>query len=151
MSREDLSGIFAAPSVAAVWNAYEAIERNGWELTDADVTALLQNPDPDIRGGLGLKILYDQASPQSVARALPLLRDPEILVRMSAARTLRVLTGQHFTYEQPEQWEQWWTANKTNFVVQLHPEELRPRLPNTSPGEMENRPPPATPQGNFPR
>jgi hypothetical protein len=151
VSRQDLSGIFAAPTVGAVWNAYEDIERNGWELTDADVTTLLQNPDPNIRGGLGLKILYDQASSQSVAKALPLLRDPEILVRMSAARTLRALTGQHFTYEQPEQWEQWWQANKTNFAVQLHPEELRPRLPNFPPGEMENRPPPATPRGNLPR
>jgi HEAT repeat protein len=151
VSREDLSGIFAAPVVGAVWNAYEDMERNGWEITDTDVTTLLQNPDPNIRGGLGLKILYDRATPQSVAKALPLLRDSEMLVRISAARTLRALTGQHFTYEQPEQWEQWWQANKTNFVVQLHPEELRPRLPNFPPGGMDNRPPPATPPGNLPR
>jgi hypothetical protein len=57
--------------------------------------------------------------------ALPLLKDPEIPVRVRTAATLRALTGQHFTGEQADEWEKWWAENKANFVVELHPEELR--------------------------
>jgi len=74
----------------------------------------------------GLSVLYRNANKQSIELALPLLKDPERVVRMRTAGTLRALTGQHFTEGQPDQWEKWWAKNKTNFVVEPHPEELRP-------------------------
>jgi hypothetical protein len=127
VSREDLSGVFAAASMGPVWTAYEELQKNGWEISDTDVVTLLKNSDPNIRGGLGLKILYDRANRQSVDLALPFLHDPEPLVRMSAARTLRALTGQHFTEAPADDWEKWWTQNKDHFIVHQHPEELTPK------------------------
>jgi HEAT repeat protein len=129
MSREDLLAVFQAPSMGVVWDAYrEFAEVTGGNVSDADDVALLQNSDPNIRGGLGLVILYQNADKKAVELALPLLKDPEIPVRIRAAATLRALTGQHFTDEQAAEWENWWTENKAHFVVQLHPEELRPHL-----------------------
>jgi HEAT repeat protein len=147
MSREDLLAVFQAPSVGVVWDAYrEFAEVTGGTVSDADDVALLQNSDPNIRGGLGLVILYQNADKEAVELALPLLKDPEIPVRIRAAATLRALTGQHFTDEQAAEWENWWTENKAHFVVQLHPEELRPaRFRTNNSRFLTNRPPVSVP------
>jgi ferric-dicitrate binding protein FerR (iron transport regulator) len=73
--------------------------------------------------------------------ALPLLKDAEPPIRMRAAATLRAMTGQHFTEEQVDQWQAWWTANQAHFTVELHPEELRPRRFRPS-LDGTNEPPP---------
>jgi hypothetical protein len=126
LSREDLLAVFQAPSLGVVWDAYREItEAMGGTVSDAEDLSLLQNSEPNIRGGLGLVILYQNADKQAVEMALPLLKDPEIPVRVRTAATLRALTGQHFTGEQADEWEKWWAENKANFVVELHPEELR--------------------------
>jgi HEAT repeat protein len=111
-------------------------------ITDTEALPLLQNTDPFARL-IGLKILYQNAEKQSVELALPLLKDPELAVRMRAAATLRALTGRPFTEDHPDQWEKWWAENKTNFVVELHPEELRPKWSPTNlpPWLPTNRPP----------
>jgi HEAT repeat protein len=122
----------------------------GAGISDAEAIPLLQNTDPLARL-IGLNILYQNAEKQSVELALPLLQDRERAVRMRAAATLRALTGQHFTEDQPGQWEKWWTENKTNFAVQLHPEELRPQRRRTDDFSrfLNNRPPASA--GNPPR
>jgi hypothetical protein len=147
MSREDLLAVFQAPSMGVVWDAYrEFAEVTGGNVSDADDVALLQNSDPNIRGGLGLVILYQNADKEAVELALPLLKDSEIPVRIRAAATLRALTGQHFTDEQAAEWENWWTENKAHFVVQLHPEELRPaRFRTNNSRFLTNRPPVSVP------
>jgi len=145
MSREDLLAVFQAPSMGVVWDAYrEFAEVTGGTVSDADDVALLQNSDPNIRGGLGLVILYQNADKEAVELALPLLKDPEIPVRIRAAATLRALTGQHFTDEQAAEWENWWTENKAHFVVQLHPEELRPARFRTNNSRFLTNPPPVS-------
>ena len=111
---------------------------------------MLQNIEPFARV-FGLDILYRNADKQSVELALPLLQDSDELVRLKTAQTLRAMTGQHFTETQNNEWTKWWTENKTNFVVQLHPEELRPQLPGIRAGDVGDRPPPATPPENLPR
>ncbi len=98
----------------------------GTGISDTEAIPLLQNTEPLARL-IGLKILYQNAEKQSVELAMPLLNDPERAVRMRAAGTLRALTGQHFAEDQTDEWKEWWTANKTNFVVQLNPEELLPQ------------------------
>ena len=98
----------------------------GYDISNDEAKPLFQNPDPLARM-IGLIILYHNAKKQSVEMALPLLNDPEANIRMRAAGILRALTGQHFKADQPDQWQQWWMANKANFVVELHPEELRPQ------------------------
>ena len=94
-------------------------------ISDEEAIPLLQSPEPPARM-IGLRILSKNADKPSVELALPLLKDPAEPVRAQAAKTLRTLTGQRFTEDQPDQWEKWWNENKTNFVVELHPEELRP-------------------------
>jgi HEAT repeat protein len=100
-------------------------------VSDAEAVPLLQNPDLIARM-IGLRILYANAEKQSVELALPLLKDPEPMVRRRTAATLRALTGQHFTEDQSDQWEKWWNENQATFVVELHPEALRPEWRGTN-------------------
>jgi len=100
-------------------------------VSDAEAVPLLQNPDLIARM-IGLRILYANAEKQSVELALPLLKDPEPMVRRRTAATLRALTGQHFTEDQSDQWEKWWNEHKATFVVELHPEALRPEWRGTN-------------------
>ena len=118
----------------------------GAGISDTEAVPLLQNPEPLARL-IGLRVLYEKAETQSVELALPLLKDPEPLVRMRAAATLRAFSGLHFTEDQADQWQAWWTANKTNFVVELHPEELRPQRRGTNDLQqyLTNRPPAIVP------
>jgi hypothetical protein len=97
-----------------------------YDISNEEAKPLFQNPDPLARM-IGLIILYDNANKQSIDMALPLLNDPERSIRLRAAGILRALTGQHFTADQPDEWKQWWASNKTNFVVEQHPEELHPQ------------------------
>jgi hypothetical protein len=96
------------------------------QISNEEAIPLLQNSEPHARL-IGLWILYQNADKQSVELALPLLRDSDELVRMKDAQMLRALTGQHFTEDQTDEWIKWWAENKTNFVAQPHPEELRPQ------------------------
>ncbi len=74
---------------------------------------------------LGLNALSQKPEKQSVALALPLLRDPDEMVRLKAAQTLRRLTGQQFSEDQADEWENWWIKNRTNFVAQAQFEGSR--------------------------
>ena len=94
-------------------------------LFDKVVPVLLRNTEPNARM-TGLMMLYWKADQQSVAMALPLLKDPIDLVQERANAVLCALTGQHFSQDQPEQWEKWWADHQANFVVERHPEELQP-------------------------
>ena len=74
---------------------------------------------------LGLAVLRIDMNSQSVDLAIPLLKDPEEVIRLRAHDLLTDLTGQNFPVEQPEQWEKWWEQNKTTFKVSISPDELR--------------------------
>ena len=96
------------------------------QISNEEAIPLLQNPESHARL-IGLWILYRNANKQSVELALPLLRDPDELVREKATQALHALTGQPFTKDQPGQWEKWWNENQATFMVKLHPEELWPQ------------------------
>jgi hypothetical protein len=161
--REQLLQFFRLPDMEAI-SLVLAQSRNkngsgmpdfindGTGISDTEAVPLLQNSE-QIARLIGLRVLYQNAEGQSVELALPLLKDAEQAVRMRAGATLRALTGQHFTEDQTDEWVKWWTANKTNFVVELHPEEFRPRwsATNRPPWLMTNRPPPSALPENFPR
>lgn len=117
-----------------------------YDLSNEEVVPLLKNSEPLARM-IGLAVLYQNAKPQSVELALPLLKDPEKALRARTAAMLRALTGQHFTDEQADEWEKWWNENKMNFTVQLHPEELRPQRRGTNDFRWysTNHPPAALP------
>jgi hypothetical protein len=129
--REELLPFFKLSDPEAVGNAFGQMRIQDEKISDDDALPLLQNSQPVARL-FGLKALDQNPEKQSFELALPLLNDPEQLVRVKAAQTLRALTGQHFTEDQADQWQNWWTANKTNFVVLLHPEELQPRRVGTN-------------------
>ena len=126
--REDLLPFFRSSDWRVLDAAWAQLRDQNEKLSDNDALVLLQNPQP-VAQLLGLGILNQNPEKQSVELALPLLQSPDEIVRLKAAQTLRALTGQHFTESQADEWGKWWVENKTNFVVQLHPEELRPRLP----------------------
>jgi HEAT repeat protein len=145
--RQDLLPFFKSSDWEVLDAAYALLRDRQEKLSDDDALILLQNPQA-VAQLLGLSILSQNPEKQSVELALPLLRAPDELVRLKAAQTLRALTGKHFTEDQTDEWVKWWMENKTNFVVHLHPEELRPRLPNAPlPGAGE-RPPPRSRQEN---
>ena len=125
--REDLLPFFRSSDWQVLDAAWAQLRDQNEKLSDDDILVLLQNPQP-VAQLLGLGILNQNPEKQSVELALPLLQAPDEIVRLKAAQTLRTLTGQHFTENQADEWGKWWVENKTNFVVQLHPEELRPQF-----------------------
>ena len=153
MSRAELLQFFNVPDrevISTTLSQFRKADTRGgnlkYDISDEEAIPLLQNSESLARM-IGLNVLYHNAEKQSVELALPLLRDPQQVVRRRAAATLRALTGQHFSDEQPDQWEKWWSENKTNFVVELHPEELRPqhRGTNNFRSFLTNRPPSSVP------
>jgi hypothetical protein len=148
--REDLLPFFKSSDPEALGRAYSQLHDQNEQVSDDEVLPLLQNSQPTGRL-LGLRVLDQNPEKQSVELALPLLKDSDELVRVKAAQTLRVLTGQHFAEDQPDEWTKWWSENKTNFVVQLHPEELRPQFPGVPPDGSGDRPPPRTLPQHLPR
>jgi hypothetical protein len=67
----------------------------------------------------GLAVLWRKADADAAARALPLLRDTNSIVRNHAVGTLRLVTGQDFPPDDPAQWERWWAANRDTFKAPL--------------------------------
>ena len=134
--REDLLPFFKSSDPETLGVAFSQLRVQDEKLSDTEALALLQNPQPVARL-LGLRVLDQNPEKQSVELALPLLLDPDELVRLKAAQTLQALTGQQFTEDQTEEWTKWWIENKTNFVAQPPAEELRPRPQN--PDDDEER------------
>ena len=85
------------------------------DVSNDEIIPLLQNPEPLARMVV-LNIFSKNANKQSVELALPLLHDPDEIVRLKAAQTLRELTGQNFSEDQADEWGNWWKANKSQFV-----------------------------------
>src|ERR1019366_10591660 len=70
-------------------------------------------------------IFSKNANKQSVELALPLLHDPDELVRLKAAQTLRELTGQNFSEDQADEWGKWWMTNKNQFISPFYTRAIR--------------------------
>lgn len=155
IQREDVLPVFRASWTPAINMAF----RTAWILgivhgetgiSCQEAIPLLQNPLTHARL-LGLEVLRENANKQSIELAIPMLEDPEERVRNAAEGLLRLLTKQDFPQDQPDQWQKWWTENKTNFVVQFHPEELRAQFPNFRTGNIGSHPPPTIPPENSPK
>jgi hypothetical protein len=65
---------------------------------------------------MGLKILQQNADATAVELALPRLRDTNSIVRNRTAGFLHDVSGEDISRDEPEKWEQWWTANKVTFA-----------------------------------
>jgi HEAT repeat protein len=130
VSREVLLSLMSLPDQEVIGALIGQFRSKGPDrrinLSDDEVAPFLQNTEPLARL-MGLNVLYQNAGSQSVQMTLPLLKDAEPGIRGRAAAVLRAMTGQHFTEDQADQWQAWWTANQAHFTVELHPEELHPR------------------------
>lgn len=121
ISRADLLAFFTSPDYLVLNAAFTQLGGQHGEVTCDEALVMLQSPQIVARL-LGLHALDQKPEKQSVELALPLLRDPDEMVRLKAAQTLRTLTGQQFSEDQADEWTKWWVENKTNFVPQQHPE-----------------------------
>ena len=124
ISRADLLSFFTSPDYLVLNAAFTQLGGQHGEISGDEALVMLQSPQIVARL-LGLHALDQKPEKQSVELALPLLRDPDEMVRLKAAQTLRTLTGQQFSEDQADEWESWWIKNKTNFVAQSQREESR--------------------------
>jgi hypothetical protein len=96
-------------------------ESEKWNRLSSEETApLLTNKAAMVRIA-GLRILRRNADAKAVELTLPHLREPGIVVRSMAYETLREITGQDLSRNDPVKWNQWWTANKATFVPPPRP------------------------------
>jgi HEAT repeat protein len=122
--REALLRLFnSSDSETLAW-VNQQLMRQDEKISDEEAMGLLQNPEAMGRQ-LGLRILARNPEKQSVELALPLLRDPDEIVRLQAVQTLHALTGQMFSEDQASEWSKWWMQNKTHFVAQTLPDRSR--------------------------
>jgi HEAT repeat protein len=83
-------------------------------LTTTETTVLATNRLSQIRL-MSLKNLERNGDAKAVELVLPLLRDPNSVVRSRAFGTLQVISGNNVSENDPAKWETWWTDNKTTF------------------------------------
>ena len=119
---EDLLPLFNVHDDLSLGLVGQALYRE--DVSNDEVIPLLQNPDPSARM-VALNIFSKNANKQSVELALPLLRDPDELVRLKAAQTLRELTGQNFSEDQADEWGKWWMTNKNQFISPFYTRAIR--------------------------
>jgi len=128
--RDELLPLFGVPRMevagAAVGYLKAVANQNGERIyvTCEEAKPLLHNSLGMARM-MGLAIITINANNQSVALAIPLLKDPEAAIRLRAHDLLTDLTGQNFPAEPPEPWEKWWEQNQATFKVSISSEELR--------------------------
>ena len=108
---------------------FDAGPREGEPVPDEVVLALLHNSEAYGREA-GINILLNKADKESVELTLPMLKDPNMLIRELAGSTLRALTGQDFTDDQIDNWNAWWNQSKDNFTVHLRRELFGFHPPN---------------------
>jgi HEAT repeat protein len=63
----------------------------------------------------GLKILERNGDAKAVELTLPLLKDPNSVIRSRAFTTLQSITGQNLSRTDAAKWEEWWAANRSTF------------------------------------
>ncbi|HWY30359.1 MAG TPA: hypothetical protein VNX46_06385, partial [Candidatus Acidoferrum sp.] len=130
--RSDLLGFLTSPDPKAISLAYSQLTQQHESLSGDEALVLLQSTQPVARL-LGLRALDQNPGKESVQLALPLLRDPDEMVRLKTAQTLRAQTGQEFSEDDADGWTKWWLNHRTNFTAQVNTEQGREirELPDT--------------------
>jgi len=83
-------------------------------LSSTEATVLATNRLSQIRLA-SLKILERNGDEKAVELVLPLLRDPNSVVRNRAFATLQTISGENISENDPAKWEKWWADNKATF------------------------------------
>lgn len=112
--RQDLPPLFKLPNRDILLLSWQCCRTEPFSCEEAG--PLLENPVM-IGRVFGLNILHKADTRQSVEMMLPLLRDREKYVRDRTYKDLCALTGKsEIPQDKPEQWEEWWEANKSSFT-----------------------------------
>jgi HEAT repeat protein len=93
-------------------SAREREERKRW-LSSSEAAALATNRLSEARL-MSLKILQRNADAKAVELTLPLLRDPNQIVRSRAFSAMKTLAGQNVSDTDAAKWEGWWSTNRTS-------------------------------------
>jgi Uncharacterized protein conserved in bacteria (DUF2330) len=115
LPRKVLVSLLSSRDMETLDAAWTQLQVQGEKLSDDDASPLLENRLPAARC-LALDVLAENPGKRSVELAMSsYLHDPDQFVRIRASQSLQLLTGQHFTQDQPNEWTLWWDANKENF------------------------------------
>jgi HEAT repeat protein len=113
--REDILPLLSVTNMRVVSIVLSRLGRDG--VSNEDLKPVLHNRLPLARLA-GLSFLERlENNKEAIGLIIPLLRDPEKPVQGRAWRLLRQFTGQGIPQDQPDQWEQWWAANKITFML----------------------------------
>jgi len=107
--REDILPLLSVTNISAVSITLARLGRDGVSLEE--LKPVLQNRSALARLA-GLSFLQQLENKMTIELIIPLLRDPEQMVRGRAWKSLQTFTGQAIPQDQPDQWEQWWIDNK---------------------------------------
>jgi HEAT repeat protein len=97
-------------------------------VSSSEAAPLLTNQSAVVRIA-GLKTLRINGDARAVELLLPHLRETNSVVRSLAFETVREVTGQDISRNDPRKWEQWWSAHKANFVARPRGVEEQKREP----------------------
>jgi HEAT repeat protein len=89
-------------------------ERNtARSLTVAEAVPLVTNRFAEARL-TGLSVLQQSADPKAIELTLPLLRDPNPIVRNCAFIAMKTMAGETLSETDPAKWEIWWKTNHSS-------------------------------------
>ena len=112
--RADVLPLLGVPDIRVLGLAVQDLERDG--VSNDDLLPLLHSPYMPARL-LWLRVMRAYNDRTVMENIIALLRDPEPAVRGQAWELLQFLTGQTLPEDQPDQWAQWWTANKLPALI----------------------------------
>jgi HEAT repeat protein len=107
LPRGVLLGLLKSTNFFIINAAVSRLQEGG--LSSEEASVLVHSPSPFARFA-SLRVLSKNADSRGIELGIELLRDREELIRVKAWQTLRKITGQHISYDQPKEWEAWWAV-----------------------------------------
>jgi hypothetical protein len=119
MSREDVPKADLLPLLYSsrgdtIMSTVSLLRKLGISSTEA--APLMTNKLGSVRL-TGLRVMQENGDATAVVLSLPLLRDPNSLIRSRAFATLQTIAGQNISDSDPARWEAWWVGNKATFKL----------------------------------
>ena len=68
---------------------------------------------------MSLQLLERNGDAKAIELILPLLKDPNSVIRSRAFASFRNISGQNVSDDDPDKWDQWWAVNKATFKPKL--------------------------------
>lgn len=127
VDRADVLSLLDDPDMRAVSLAISQLRSAG--VSYQELTPLLLNSLTMARLA-GLILFGELGDKASIGAIIPLLRDPEPLVRSRAWALLKTLSGEEIPQAQPDQWARWWAENRLPFLIADHTKAIEMNATN---------------------